>query len=46
MELGAYDYIMKPVDLNILVTKIEDAFRSKSVENKKLEPDNNGKIEH
>jgi DNA-binding NtrC family response regulator len=30
MALGAYDYIMKPVDLNILVSKIEDAFQAKS----------------
>lgn len=29
MELGAFDYIMKPVDLNILIEKIEDAFQSK-----------------
>ena len=29
MELGAFDYIMKPVDLNLLIEKIEDAFRSK-----------------
>lgn len=29
MELGAYDYIMKPVDLNLLIRKIEDAFQSK-----------------
>lgn len=31
MELGAYDYIMKPVDLNLLITKIEDAFQAKNV---------------
>lgn len=30
MELGAYDYIMKPVDLNILIEKIEDAYRSRT----------------
>jgi DNA-binding NtrC family response regulator len=30
MELGAYDYIMKPVDLNLLMTKIEDAFQAKN----------------
>lgn len=28
MELGAYDYIMKPVDLNLLIKKIESAFRA------------------
>lgn len=25
MELGAFDYIMKPVDLNLLITKINEA---------------------
>jgi DNA-binding NtrC family response regulator len=29
MELGAYDYIMKPVDLNLLLEKIEGAFQAK-----------------
>lgn len=29
MELGAYDYVMKPVDLNLLIDKIEGAFQSK-----------------
>ena len=28
MELGAYDYIMKPVNLNLLIEKIESAFRT------------------
>jgi DNA-binding response OmpR family regulator len=28
MELGAYDYIMKPVDLKVLIEKIESAFRA------------------
>jgi DNA-binding NtrC family response regulator len=32
MELGAYDYIMKPVDLNLLIAKIEGAFQSKTVD--------------
>lgn len=25
MELGAFDYLMKPVDLNLLINKIEEA---------------------
>jgi len=25
MELGAFDYLMKPVDLNLLIAKIEEA---------------------
>lgn len=32
MELGAYDYIMKPVDLNLLIAKIESAFQSKTAD--------------
>ena len=35
MELGAYDYIMKPVDLNLLLMKIEDAFQSRTAERDK-----------
>ncbi len=27
MELGAFDYIMKPVDLNLLIKKIQEACR-------------------
>ena len=34
MELGAYDYIMKPVDLNLLIAKIEDAFEAASTKSK------------
>ncbi len=29
MELGAFDYIMKPVDLNVLIEKIKEAYASK-----------------
>ncbi len=29
MELGAFDYIMKPVDLTILIAKIEEAYASR-----------------
>jgi DNA-binding NtrC family response regulator len=29
MELGAYDYIIKPVDLNLLMEKIADAYKKK-----------------
>lgn len=35
MELGAYDYIMKPVDLNLLLVKIEDAFQARTTAGKK-----------
>ncbi len=30
MELGAFDYIMKPVDLNLLIEKIESAYQAVS----------------
>jgi DNA-binding response OmpR family regulator len=30
MELGAYDYIMKPVDFHSLIEKIEAAYQSKT----------------
>ncbi len=30
MKLGAYDYVMKPVDLNRLIEKIEAAFKEKN----------------
>ena len=30
MELGAFDYIMKPVDLNLLISKIEEACQTSS----------------
>ena len=33
MELGAYDYITKPFDLNFLNTLIEEAAREKKCEN-------------
>lgn len=29
MELGAFDYIMKPVDLNVLISKIQEAYAAK-----------------
>lgn len=29
MELGAFDYIMKPVDLSLLVEKIKDAYEAR-----------------
>lgn len=32
MELGAFDYIMKPVDLNLLIGKIDEAFQSKAAD--------------
>lgn len=36
MELGAHDCIMKPVDLNLLITKIETAFQEKALYHRNL----------
>ena len=37
MELGAFDYMMKPADINELVYKLEDAFKKKSLHEQKIE---------
>jgi DNA-binding NtrC family response regulator len=34
MRLGAFDYLMKPCDINELMLKIEDAFQRKLVQEK------------
>ena len=34
MRLGAFDYLMKPCDINELVLKIEDAYQKKLVQEK------------
>jgi DNA-binding NtrC family response regulator len=36
MELGAFDYLMKPVDLDELLHKIQDAHGRKSVQEAKI----------
>ncbi len=36
MALGAFDYLLKPVRLDELVYKIEDAFRRKSLQEEKI----------
>jgi DNA-binding NtrC family response regulator len=35
MELGAFDYLTKPVDIDELVYKLQDAYRKKSIEEEK-----------
>ena len=37
MELGAFDYLMKPVDLDELLYKMEDAFGRKMHQKEKIE---------
>ncbi len=36
MELGAFDYLMKPMDIDELVYKLEDAYKRKSLQEHKI----------
>jgi DNA-binding NtrC family response regulator len=36
MELGAFDYLMKPIDLDDLLYKVEDAYKKKSIQETKI----------
>jgi DNA-binding NtrC family response regulator len=36
MEIGAFDYLMKPVDIDSLLYKIEDAHKKKSIQETKI----------
>ena len=36
MELGAFDYLMKPVNIDELLYKIEDAFKKKTIQEAKI----------
>jgi len=36
MELGAFDYLMKPVDIDELLYKVEDAYKNKSLQEEKI----------
>ena len=36
MKLGAYDYLMKPCDMDVLMKKLEDAKRKKSQHEQKI----------
>ena len=37
MELGAFDYLMKPADIDELFYKLQDAFKKKIIQQKKIE---------
>jgi DNA-binding NtrC family response regulator len=37
MKLGAFDYLMKPIDLDELLYKLEDAFQKKTIQQHKIE---------
>jgi DNA-binding NtrC family response regulator len=36
MELGAFDYLMKPIDIDELLYKLQDAYRKKSIHEQKI----------
>ncbi len=36
MELGAFDYLIKPVDIDELLYKIQDAFKKKTIQEDKI----------
>ena len=36
MELGAFDYLMKPMEIDDLVYKIQDAYKKKSIQDAKI----------
>ena len=36
MEIGAFDYLMKPMAIDDLVYKIQDAYKKKSIQEKKI----------
>lgn len=36
MELGAFDYLMKPMDIDELLYKIQDAYQKKSIQENKI----------
>lgn len=37
MELGAFDYLMKPIDIDELIYKIQDAYQKRQLQIKKIE---------
>jgi DNA-binding NtrC family response regulator len=40
MMMGAFDYLLKPIDIDELVFKIEDAYRKKELEDQKFRHQN------
>ena len=37
MELGAFDYLMKPADFDELYYKLQDAFKRRTIQKQKIE---------
>jgi len=42
MELGAFDYLMKPMDMDELLYKIQDAYKKKSLHDQKIKKKEGG----
>lgn len=36
MELGAFDYLMKPINIDDLLYKVQDAYKKKSIQEEKI----------
>jgi DNA-binding NtrC family response regulator len=36
MEIGAFDYLMKPINIDELLYKLQDAFKKKSIQQEKI----------
>jgi DNA-binding NtrC family response regulator len=36
MQLGAFDYLMKPIDIDELLYKVQDAYKKKSIQEQKI----------
>lgn len=36
MELGAFDYLMKPIDIDELLYKLEDAYKKRTIQAEKI----------
>ena len=36
MEVGAFDYLLKPINLDDLLYKVQDAFKKKSIQMEKI----------
>ena len=37
MQIGAFDYLMKPMDMDDLIYKAEDAFKKKNIQKNKID---------
>ena len=42
MELGAFDYLLKPTEIDQLLYKLQDAYQKKAIQDKKIEAQQKG----